>query len=215
MSKSFSDTRGSAGPNRPANYKFNDGNNTLRLVGGVIPRYMYWVPNPAKTGQELPFENLSFDRNSESFTSPDKDWVKVMYPSLKAKKSYIIYCIDTRDNAIKVLELKSKLHNQIKSAADDLGDPTDLDEGWWLTVKREKTGPLPINVEYTLLTLKCKKEPLNDEMRMLIAKTPTIEEAFPRPTPAEIKKGLERLQESANSEEDNSDSEGMYDDIPL
>jgi predicted CopG family antitoxin len=212
MSKSFANTRGSAKTDRPENFKFIDGINTIRIFGNVIPRYVYWVPN-AVTGKEVPLENLSFDRDSESFTSSDKDWVKKMYPALKSKKSYIIYCIDARDNKIKVMELKPKLHNQIKTAVEDLGDPTDLDAGWWLSVKKEKTGPLPINVEYTLITLKCKKESLSEELRNLIAKTPTIEEAFTRPTPEDIKKALDRLSDKEEESEDEAEFNG--DDIPF
>ena len=68
---------------------------------------------------------------------------------------------------VKVVNLKKKLWEQIITAAEDLGDPTDPDTGWDICFKRVKTGPLPYNVEYQLQALKCKPRPLHDEERSL------------------------------------------------
>ena len=52
---------------------------------------------------------------------------------------------------------------QIMVAADDLGDPTDPDEGWDIYFQRVKTGPNVFNIEYRLQALKCKKRALNEK----------------------------------------------------
>ena len=85
--------------------------------------------------------------------------------------------------------------DQILVAAEDLGDPTDLDVGWDIHFKRTKTGPNVYNVEYTLQTLKCQKgiRPLNDDERAAVAGATSIDELLPRPTPDAQKELLERL----------------------
>ena len=67
-------------------------------------------------------------------------------------------------------------------AAEDLGDPTDATTGWALCFKKQKTGPLPFNVEYTLQVLKCKPEPLTEEQLEAIKELPNIDDVITRPT---------------------------------
>lgn len=211
MALAFTKAKGYSGSNRPENFKFIDGVNKFRLIGNIIPRYCYWVPH-AKSGKDIPIENLGFNRDTETFDGLQKDWVKDFFPNLKSKRSYIIYVIDDRDNKIKVLDLKVRLHEQINNVIEDLGDPTNLDTGWWLHVKRSKTGPLPINIEYSLLTLKCKPEALSDELKELVASTPTIEEVYPLPTSEDIKKALIRItatDESSTTENEDADDIDM------
>ena len=68
-------------------------------------------------------ECLSFDRNKEAFNNKEKDWVREYYPDLKCGWSYATQCID--NGQVKVVNLKKKLWEQIITAAEDLGDPTD------------------------------------------------------------------------------------------
>ena len=42
MAKLFSETKGSAQKKDPG-YVMKDGENTLRMVGGILPRYVYWL----------------------------------------------------------------------------------------------------------------------------------------------------------------------------
>ena len=67
-------------------------------------------------------------------------------------------------------------------AAEDLGDPTDIETGWALCFKKQKTGPLPFNVEYTLQVLKCKPEPLSADQLEAIKELPNIDDVISRPT---------------------------------
>jgi hypothetical protein len=101
------------------------------------------------------------------------------------------------DNGVpKIFNFKKKLFDQIMANIEDLGDPTDLDNGWVLKFSKKKTGPLPINVEYTLQTIKCQKSkgPATQEERDAIEASKTIEELLPRATPAAQKELLEKLQ---------------------
>jgi hypothetical protein len=96
--------------------------------------------------------------------------------------------------------LKKKLFEQIVTAAEDLGDPTDYDTGWDVVFKRVKTGPLPFNVEYTLQVLRCKARPLSAEERAMADAAKSIDEKFARPTEADVKALLEKI--TSNTEED-------------
>ena len=91
---------------------------------------------------------------------------------------------------------------QIITAAEDLGDPTDPETGWDVQFKRVKTGPLPYNVEYQLQALKCKPRALGEYELTLIADLKSMDEVMPRPTPDAQKELLDRVRDSAGDEVD-------------
>lgn len=204
MALKFGDTQGKAIKNSHEAFEYKDGENVVRLVGGVLPRYVYWVKGT--NNKDIPIECLSFNRNKEKFDNLEVDWVPKYFPDKKCSWSYAINCIDPKDGKVKVLNLKKKLFEQIITAAEDLGDPTDPDEGWDVIFKRAKTGPLPFNVEYTLAVLKCKKRPLTAEEREAVAASMDIDAKYVRPTPDEVKALLDKIT-SGNEDTDSSDSE--------
>lgn len=199
MALAFGQTNGKAASNKVDSYTYKDGENSVRLVGGVLPRYVYWVKGT--NNKDIPIECLSFDREQEKFTNKEVDHVQKFFPDVKCSWAYSINCIDPTDGKVKVLNLKKKLFEQILNAAEDLGDPTDLDTGWDVVFKRAKTGPLPFNVEYTLSVLRCKPRPLTDEERAAVKEAKDIDELYPRATPAEVLALLERI--TAGEDEDN------------
>ena len=95
------------------------------------------------------------------------------------------------------------MFEQILTAAEDLGDPTDYDTGWDVVFKRVKTGPLPFNVEYTLQVLRCKSRALSDDERATADAAKSIDEKFPRPTPDEVLALLQKV--TTNQEDTDSD----------
>ena len=92
--------------------------------------------------------------------------------------------------------------DQIKVAAEDLGDPTDPETGWEIHFKRTKNGPNVYNVEYTLQTLKCQKSirPLTVEQRQAVEAAPSIDELLKRPTSDQQKDFLEKLMTGSSGE---------------
>ena len=82
---------------------------------------------------------------------------------------------------------------QINTAAEDLGDPTDPKDGWDVKFKRVKTGPLPYNVEYQLQVLKCKHRALSGSEMDLVANLKSMDDVMPRPTPDAQKELLDRV----------------------
>jgi hypothetical protein len=203
MALSFKQTKGRAQKSSVESYEYKDGENTVRLIGGVLPRYVYWVRGT--NNKDIPVECLAFSRDKEKFDNLEKDWVPEFHADLKCSWSYAVNCIDPKDGKVKVLNLKKKLFEQIITAAEDLGDPTDPDTGWDVVFKRVKTGPLTYNVEYTLQVLRCKSRKLNAQELELAAKALPIDEKYPRANPDEIKALLEKLQ--AGVDEENSQSE--------
>jgi len=201
MALSFKQTKGKAVTNKVETYEYKDGENTVRLIGGILPRYIYWVKGT--NNKDIPIECLAFSRDKEKFDNLEKDHVPDYYPDLKCSWSYSINCIDPKDGKVKALNLKKKLFEQILTAAEDLGDPTDYDTGWDVVFKRTKTGPLAFNVEYTLQVLRCKPRKLSAEDRELADKAQNIDEKFPRPTPDEVKVLLEKI--NNQQEEDSTD----------
>lgn len=202
MALKFGDTKGKAAKRSVDGYKYKDNDNTVRLVGGVLARYVYWLKGT--NNKDIPVECLAFDRQEEKFNNLEVDHVPSYFPDKKCSWSYAIQCIDPSDGKVKPLNLKKKLFEQILTAAEDLGDPTDPDTGWDVVFKKVKTGPLPYNVEYTLAVLKCKKRALTEDERAEVEKAQDIDELYPRPTAAEVKALLEKMT-SGGSEDETSD----------
>ena len=202
MALAFNSTKGKAVKKSVESYTYKDGDNTLRLIGGVLPRYVYWVKGT--NNKDIPLECLAFDREKEKFTNTEVDHVPSFFPDKKCSWAYSINCIDPSDGKVKALNLKKKLFEQILTAAEDLGDPTDLDSGWDVVFKRVKTGPLPFNVEYTLSVLKCKKRKLSAEERAVAEKAEDIDSKFIRPTADEIKAALDKITSGVEETADES-----------
>jgi len=207
MALSFKQTKGRAQKSSVESYEYKDGENTVRLIGGVLPRYIYWVKGT--NNKDIPIECLAFSREKEKFDNLEKDWVPEFYPDLKCSWSYAVNCIDPKEGKVKVLNLKKKLFEQIITAAEDLGDPTDPETGWDVVFKRVKTGPLAYNVEYTLQVLRCKQRKLNSQEAELAEKAQPIDEKYPRGNPDEIKALLEKLQAGADEEQTQSEQEAV------
>lgn len=201
MALSFKQTKGKAQSNKVETYEYKDGENVVRLIGGVLPRYIYWVKGT--NNKDIPIECLAFSREKEKFDNLEKDNVPDFFPDLKCSWSYTVNCIDPKDGKVKALNLKKKLFEQILTAAEDLGDPTDYETGWDVVFKRVKTGPLPFNVEYTLQVLRCKARALTDEERAAADSAKSIDEKFPRPTPDEVLALLQKV--TTNQEDTDSD----------
>jgi len=198
MALSFNKQTGGAQKSSIDTFQYVDGDNKMRVVGDILARYVYWIKG--ENDKNIPMECLSFDRNSERFNNVDKDWVREYYPDLKCGWSYATQCIE--GGKVKVVNLKKKLWEQIITAAEDLGDPTDPDTGWDICFKRVKTGPLPYNVEYQLQALKCKPRPLTEEERALIADLKSMDDVMSRPTPDAQKELLDRVRGAANEADD-------------
>jgi len=211
MAMDFTNLHGKAKKKEVNYFKFIDGDNVFRMVGKIIPRYVYWVRT--NTGNNIPVECLGFDREEERFLNKEKDWIVAteQFKDLRCSWAYAVNFIDPADGTIKVLALKKKMFEQIKVAAEDLGDPTDLKTGYAIHVKRTKTGSMTYNVEYQVKVLKLTPKPLTEEELELVANMEDIEVTLPRPTPDDQKAFLDRyiLAEAPVKEEDNADKEAL------
>jgi hypothetical protein len=220
MGKAWGESAGEAVKTKMDYIKFEFGTNKMRMVGEILPRYAYWK---RLKDNNIPVECLSFDREEEKFTNIEKDWFKHYFPkkengdNMTCSWSYVIMVIDPKDNKVKLCGLKKKLFEQIQDMAKKhLGDPTDPDTGWEIVFEKKKTGPLPYNVEYNLDQLACKKQPLTDEQKEVIAELPSIDEVLPRPTPEQqhafIKQAWLEPEAEAESNIDDDAVEGMEED---
>lgn len=186
MALSFGETAGAAKKGKINWYKFKEGDNEFRIVGDILPMYVYW--KRSNNGQNLPIECLSFDRDQEKFTNETEDMFLKYFPKNEKGEdsrpswAYTCQAIDEKGELC-VVQLKKKLFTeQIQIAAEDLGDPTNPDTGWIIKVKRTKTGPLNYNVSYTLKVVGITPTPLTDDERELIKDMKTIDELIPRPS---------------------------------
>ena len=189
MAIQFNQHKGSAQKTSIETFHYVDGDNKMRIVGDILARYVYWIQG--ENAKNIPLECLSFDRNTEKFNNLEKDWVREYYPDLKCGWSYATQCID--NGTVKVVNLKKKLWEQIITAAEDLGDPTNVETGWDICFKRVKTGPLPYNVEYQLQALKCKPRALTEEELEVISDLRSMDDVMPRPTPDAQKELLDKV----------------------
>lgn len=214
MALAFSKTAGKAVKNSHPAYVYKDGENIVRLVGGILPRYVYWLKGT--NNKDIPVECLAFDREEEKFNNKETDYVQQYFPEARCSWSYAANCLTTVDGVptVLVLNLKKKMFEQILTAAEDLGDPTDLDTGWDVVFKKAKTGPLPFNVEYTVNVLRCKKRALSNDEKTAVVNALNIDAKFPRPTSDEVKATLERISKGQPAEEEvaaGADAEAVSD----
>lgn len=126
----------------------------VRFIGDVLPRYVYWVTTTE--GKRIPLECLSFDRDSEQFSSKNKDPFTELNEAVFDEKptfSYVCNVIDRKDGQVKLMDLKTTIYKQIIDYAvnPEYGNPSDPEQGYDITIKKEKTGPLPQNVKYTVM----------------------------------------------------------------
>ena len=210
MAKSFGSTKGEAIKGGEY-YKWKDGDQSIRLVGDIVPRYVYWKQD--KERRNISIECLSFNRDAEKFTNVEKDWFKELFASEDPKCSwaYVARAINPDDKSKTILiPLKKKMYQQIQDVAQELGDPTDPETGWDIVIQRKKTGAQAFNVEYTVKQLKCKARPLTEDELALVEKMPPIDELVPRQTAEEQKELIERLFFS-DSEDTETDEENLDD----
>ena len=71
MALSFKNTKGKAQSNKVESYEYKDGENTVRLIGGVLPRYIYWLKGTNNKDIPVEFVNGSAEvRNFGDYFSP-------------------------------------------------------------------------------------------------------------------------------------------------
>lgn len=205
MAIGFNETQGGAKKNSFEQLELKLGENKVRLVGGICPRYVYWVEGT--NNKKVPIECLAFNRETETFDNAEEDVVQQMYPDLKCSWAYAIMCIDLADGKMKVFNLKRKLFDQILGLAKKLGDPTDPENGWDIIFEKKKTGPHAFNVEYTADPFGCQegKRPLTDEERAIVEDAPKIDDVITRQTPDTQRKFLERLMKATDEGADPTD----------
>lgn len=102
MGLKFTESKGSAQKNSLKQYGYVEGDNKLRLVGDILPRYVYWVEGENK--KQIPMECLAFNRETETFDNVETDWVKKYHPEKRCGWAYAIQCI--HEGEIKILNLK-------------------------------------------------------------------------------------------------------------
>lgn len=215
MAKGFTDTNGQAKKGGKY-YKWVDGDQTIRLVGDIVPRYVYW--KAGTEGKNISVECLGFDRELEKFTNIEKDWFQEYFPDQRCSWAYVARGIVSNSEGNKevlLIPLKKKLYQQVQEVAKDLGDPTDVTTGWDLVISRVKTGSMAFNVEYTLKQLKCKVRELSDEEKALVAEMGAIDDLVPRQTPDEQHKMIKEAFFSGEDTESDDDAAEEFDDIPL
>jgi hypothetical protein len=195
----FADAKGTAKKSSVVQYQYITGDNKVRLVGDILPRYVYWITG--ENNKNIPMECLGFNRETETFENKETDWVRKYHPEKKCGWAYAIQCI--HDGELKILNLKKKLLEQIMLAAEELGDPTNPETGWDVNFKRVKTGPQVYNVEYQLQVLKCKVRALDADEKALVKGLKSMDDILTRPSAEQQKEFLEGLMsESAGASAD-------------
>ncbi len=145
------------------------GDTKIRLMGDVLPRYVYWITT--NEGKKMPVECLRFSRATEQFDDTQPDPFKELDEAIFADKpqfAYVCNALDRTDGQIKLFDLRATIYRQIVDYASnpEYGNPADESTGYDITVKKEKTGPLPQNVKYTCIPARASVA-LTDEEKTL------------------------------------------------
>lgn len=199
--------------------KFKNGDNQVRIVSGVLARYDYWVPN--KDGKSVPFENLSFDRMTERFIKGAEDPVselglmekdpenKGQMRKMRSKRGYKCMVINRATGKLEAMDLKKSIFDGIIATMQELGvqDPTEID----FVIKR--TGEQWYEVKYEINQIKTMKlQAQADELHAndaeIIEGMKTIEELFPRQTPAEQRQALTAWMNGSADDKGNGGTDG-------
>lgn len=183
--KSWGETQGPQASDRKEVERLKiptDGSVTVRLIGNVLPRYVYWVTT--NEGKRMPQECLEFDRGEEKFkpesANPFKEIGEEVY-SDKSQFAYICNVIDRADGKVKLLDLKRTIYTAVCEYArnPEYGNPADEVKGYDITIKKDKTGPLPQNVKYGIMPGR-ESKPLSEEENKL--ELYDLEKMYVRPT---------------------------------
>ncbi len=206
----FNTTKGSAQAAYLPQLKLENGENTFRIVGDILRRYIYWVKSPA--GKAVCFECLSFNRDLEKFDNKVQDHVPTFYPlkmdfygnvvtDPKTGKTsphrpvwaYVATVIDRKDGKLKELQLKKTMFEDLIKVASKkspvtkqpFGDPTNPTTGWDISVNKEKTGPAIMNVKYSVDAFSPINgaKPLTEEEIQMVEDSMSIHERHERATP--------------------------------
>lgn len=208
----FNTTKGSAQAAYLPQLKLENGENTFRIVGDILRRYIYWVKSPA--GKAVCFECLSFNRDLEKFDNKIQDHVPTFYPlkmdfygnvvtDPKTGKTsphrpswaYVATVIDRKDGKLKELQLKKTMFEDLIKVASKkspvtkqpFGDPTNPTTGWDVCVVKEKTGSAIMNVKYSVDAFSPINgaKPLTEDEIALFEDSMSIHERHERSTPEE------------------------------
>lgn len=214
MAIAFNDVNGSAKKGGTF-MKLEDGENKFRMVGGVLPRYLYWVKN--QDNKNLPFECLGFDRQLEKFTNLEKDHVQATVKDpksgepIKCSWAYAVQVINRKTGKLEILNLKKKMFEALIKYCKDTGsDPTCINEGFDVVVDRKKTGTFAYNVDYDINQVKMMtagKSALNEEELELIKDLKSIDEVIPRPTSDEQKVALDAFLSGTPADSDSGEAD--------
>lgn len=216
MAIKFTDLAGKASKAGPERFKPQEGKNTFRIVGSVVPSYKYWLRTRDNT--PVPMECLGFNRETEIFENKTRDVVREYFPDMKCSWAYQSFVIDRADGKVKLFDHKKKLFENILNAAKaKLGDPTDPETGWDIVFTKTKTGPQAFNVEYRLETFELENSPLSEEDKEAVEAAGTIEAVAIRQSPEDqesfIKNYILPKEEEVDTEVEKE--LGMEDDIPV
>jgi hypothetical protein len=193
------------------------GENRIRILGDIVPRYVYWVQGPDK---KIPVECLEYDRESERFVG-GADPVRDMFPDLGCQWAYTSQVFDYSDNKIKVFVFKKSIFEdilkQVKNAKSPFYnvDPTCPETGFDVVFNKEKDGPKVYNVSYTLdpFGMSSSVGKVGDEVTAQIdaGNLKPIEELFPRPTVEDVKTSLDRIMNfgKETNQDDSADKEAV------
>jgi hypothetical protein len=189
-----------------------NGDNKIRLVGEVMPRYVYWLTT--KDGKRMPVECLKFDRNTEQFSGTEDPFDEISQDIYADKPQFAYVCnvIDRNDNQVKLFDLKATIYRQIVDFAKDseYGNPADDTSGYDITIVKEKTGPLPQNVKYTVRPARASTALTDSEKE---AELFELDRIYKRPDYTEQKRWLLENTTLFAGDDDNSFSPESVEDL--
>ncbi|QPB12117.1 hypothetical protein [Providencia phage PSTCR5] len=155
---------------------------SIRIVSGVLPRYVYWIENKS-LGISASFDSFRFNRSQEKFNNSLPDPIQDMHitqfnkfskktEEIKSRRNYLCWVLDRQDGSkMKLMELKSSLNDSINEMmgqlyADGLKSPMMID----LEISRIGEGKdtrYSVNIVKAMKDLAKLQDPASDVARAM------------------------------------------------
>lgn len=178
--------------------KIQEGANRIRIVSLPELTVKHWINNQSIM---CPGIQGNCEYCKKAMGSPPD-----VHAKLKARAQYCFVVIDRSDGGVKIAQFPKTIFNEIKNLRNDpdYKYTTDI-MPYDITINKKKTGPLDMNVKYSILP--GKENPLTEEEKAQVAAHQTIKQY--------VESLAQKQKEAEEAEESEDTMNDIINDVPF